>query len=269
MGGNSSKSSVQQVNEFFNQTTNSFMSSVSQNVSASASSRQTANFNDATFKGCRVKLSQGTSITVGASGELKSENLQDLTTQLANSSNAAIDNAATQSSGFLAPSIMNSADARTNLKNQVTNIITNTMSSQTVQDIIATSINNQDINASRMYAECNPEYRLPGEYDFEFDQNVLQSVTAKGIADALTKALTDTIVENTTSTGVSQSATQQTRGLDDLVSAVFKGMTGIWGIIAIVVIVLILGAVAFLLRPGGQQASVTLADAGAKRMGGP
>ena len=56
MGGSSSKSSVQQTNEFFNKQTNTFMSSTSQNISATGGTRQSINLADAKFTMCRVEL---------------------------------------------------------------------------------------------------------------------------------------------------------------------------------------------------------------------
>jgi hypothetical protein len=263
MGGNSSKSSVDQTNEFFNKTTNSFMSSLSQNVQASGGTRQVANFADAVFTNCRVNVSQGTTTNVTASGTLKSENIQALTAKLKSDSTAAIDNAAAQKSGFLAPSIQNSAEATTSLKNKVTNIIDNTMQSSTVQNIVATALSNQDINAARMIGTCDPKYRVPGEYDFNFDQNILQSVTAKGIADALTSSLADTIATSTVDNTVKQKSTQETQGLNDLVDSIFKGLTSIYGIIGILCVCICLAILAFALSPAGQKATTTAANAGA------
>jgi hypothetical protein len=251
MGGNSSKSAVQQTNEFFNQQTNSFMSSLNQNVSATAGARQSVNLADTNFTGCRVNVSQGAQTTVTASGSLSSQNVQDLTTKLQNDAKNAIDNAASQKSGFLAPSVANSASATTDLKNKVTNIIQNTMSSSTVQNIVANAQNNQKIDAGKMVATCDPKYRNPGEYDFNFDQNILQSVTAKGVADAITNALSDTITQNTSDTAVKQTATQQTQGLNDLVDSVFKGLGSIYGIIALIVCCCCCAVLAFLMMGMG------------------
>lgn len=268
MGGNQSKSAVQQTNEFFNKQTNSFMSSTSQNVSATAGARQSINLADTSFTGCRVNASQGATTTLTAAGTLRTENLQDLKTKLQNDAKTAIDNAAAQKSGFLAPSVANSASATTDLKTKVNNIIESTMSSTTVQNIVANAQNNQRIDAGKMVATCDPQYRFPGEYDFNFDQNILQSVTAKGIADSITKALSDTITQNTTDTTVKQTAKQETQGLNDLVDSIFKGLTGIWGIIACILCVICCGVLAFMLSPAGQNATKTAANAGAARYGG-
>ena len=276
MGGNQSKSAVQQTNEFFNKQTNSFMSSTSQNVSATAGARQSINLADTSFTGCRVNASQGATTTLTAAGTLRTENLQDLKTKLQNDAKTAIDNAAAQKSGFLAPSVANSASATTDLKNKVTNIIENTMKSSTVQNIFANANNIQNLAAPNLKYVCDPAYRTPGPCsskdqsgcDFVADQNIVSNVTAKGVADALTKALTSVITENTTDTTVKSKSTQETQGLNDLVDSIFKGLTGIWGIIACILCVICCGVLAFMLSPAGQNATKTAANAGAARYGG-
>lgn len=269
MGGSSSKSSVQQTNEFFNKTTNTFVSENSQSVSASSLNTNTLLFPRSKFIKCRTSIKQNIDSDVVATGQMSTQNIQDLTTKLKNDAQAAIDNAATQKTGFLSPTVANSASAVTDLKTKVTNIIDNTMKSSTVQNIFANAQNKNFADYSDLYYECDPAYKLPGEYDFVIDQNIKSKVVAKGVADAITKALSETIAENTTDTTVKQSSTQENKGISELVDSVFKGLTGIWGIIALVACVLIIGAVAFLLSPAGQEASVKMANAGAKRMGGP
>jgi hypothetical protein len=277
MGGSSSKSAVQQTNEFFNKTTNTFMSENSQNVAASALNTNTLLFPRAMFKNCRTTINQTIDSDVVATGQMTTENIQDLTTKLQNDAKAAIDNAATQNTGFLSPTVANSATAVSDLKTTVTNVIDNTMKSSTVQSIFANAQNKNFADFSDLYYECDSAFKTPGSCnakdstgcDFVVDQNIKSKVVAKGVADAITKALTATIVANTSDTALKQSATQKNAGISELVDSVFKGLTGIWGIIALVACVLIIGAVAFLLSPAGQEASVKMANAGAKRMGGP
>lgn len=275
MGGNSSKSAVTQTNEFFNKTTNSFVSENSQKVSASALNINKLNFQRATFKGCRVAIRQTIDSDVIATGEMTTQNIQDLTTKLKNDASTAIDNAAKQSNGFIAPAVANSASATTNLKTTVTNIIDNTMSSKTVQDIFANASNKNDGDFSDLYYECDPAYKTRGSCnasdsagcDFVVDQNIKSKVVAKGIADAITKALASTIADNTVVADVKQTSTQENAGVSELVDSIFKGLTGIYGIIACVICVIILGALAFLLSPAGQSGANKLASAGAARMG--
>jgi hypothetical protein len=275
MGGNQSKSAVQQTNEFFNKTTNSFISENSQQVQASSLNSQNMDFSGANFSKCRAAFIQSINSTVVASGKMTTQNINDLTEKLKTDAKTQIDNAASQKSGFLAPSVANSASATTDLKTKVTNIIDTTMKSSTVQNIFANANNIQNLTSPKITFECDPAYRTPGACsskdqtgcDFVADQNIVSNVTAKGVADALTKALTSVIAENTTDTAVKQSAKQETQGLNDLVDSVFKGLTGIWGIIAAILCVICCGALIFMLSPAGQNATRTAANAGAARMG--
>lgn len=272
MGGNSSKSAVQQTSELFNKTTNSFMSSLNQTVNATGGTLQKANFSKAKFKNCRVKVTQGSEVSVTATGSLSAVNVQDLTTKLKSDATSAIDNAASQKNGFLAPGIENNVSAQSDLKTKVSNIIENTMKSDTVQTIIANAKSNQDIDSSGLKGTCDPVYRLPGEWDFEFDQKILQSVTAKGIADALTKALADDATVSSAVTNVDSSASQDNQGFNDLVDSVFNGIknafTGPLANIYIACVVLCciccIGLLFFALSPAGQSAANAATKSGVR-----
>lgn len=271
MGGNSSKTSAQQTQEFFNQATNSFISEHSQTVNASGSGVNKVNLRGADLSKCRWYVSQNIDTSVSASGKLSPESVGDMNTHLQNSAAQKIDQMAQQKSGFLAPSVMNSATAISDLKTKVTNIINNTMKTSTVQNIFAAANSLNDLDNEGLVASCDPAYKLKGPCgptgtdgcDIVIDQNIKQTVVAKGVSDAITKALfSDSTVNSAVQTG-SQTASQQTQGLNDLVDSIFKGLTSIWGIIALVLCFICCGAVIFLLSPAGQKATTTAANAGA------
>jgi hypothetical protein len=281
MGGNSSKSSTTQVNDFFNQTTNSFVSENSQKVTASALNTNTLLFPRAQFKGCRVSIRQSIDSSTVATGQMTSQNIQDLTTKLKNDANSAIDTAAAQKNGFLSASVGNSTSATTNLKNNVTNIIQNTMSSKSVQDIFAHAQNKNFADYSDLYYECDPQYKSAGKCgpddttgcDFVVDQNIKAKVVAKGIADAITTALSNVITDSTTTSNITTSSTLTNQGANDLLDSWFGGIakllgasTGMVAIAACVLCVAIAALLYFLLSPAGQKATTTLADAGAARI---
>ena len=284
MGGNSSKSSTTQVNEFFNKTTNSFISENSQKVQASSLNTNTLLFPRAQFRGCRVSIRQSIDSDTIATGQMNSQNIQDLTAKLKSDANSAIDTAAAQKNGFLTPAIGNSTSATTNLKNNVTNIIENTMNSKTVQDIFAHANNKNFGDYSDLYYECDPMYKSAGKCgsddttgcDFVVDQNIKAKVEAKGVADALTKALSNVIADSTTTSNITTSSTLTNQGANDLLDSWFGGIakvlgvgTGMVAILAVVLIVAIGAGLYFLLSPAGQKATTTLADAGAARLSGP
>lgn len=263
MGGNQSKASSKVTNDFLTQVTSSFMSSLNQSVSATGGTRQSVNLSGSVFNGCRVKVSQAASVTASASGSLTVQNQQALTTELQNKMAQKIKQEADQRSGFLAPAFANKAETVSDVANRANTVISTTMSSSTVQNIFAKALSNQDINSGGLWMQCDPKYRNPGEYDFDLDQNILQSITAKGIADAITSSMQKDTLLNSAITDLSQKSTQTNAGLDDLVSAIFKGLASIWGIIGILLCCVCCAVLVFALSPAGQQATVIAANAGA------
>jgi hypothetical protein len=228
MGGNSSSSTVSQVNDFFNQTTNSFISKNSQSVSATATNINSASFKGAVINGCAIKLTQSITSDTVATGQMTAKSIQDLTTTLANSANTAIQNASTQSNGFLAPSVANSATAVTNLQNHVTNIIQNTMESDTVQNIFAKANNTNAADFSGVTYTCQ-QWQSENARTITIDQNIKATIVAKGVSDALTQAITSDSVVNAATSSVAQSATQKNAGLDDLVKSIGDLLSGMFG----------------------------------------
>ncbi|BAT22687.1 hypothetical protein [Yellowstone lake phycodnavirus 3] len=235
MGGNSSKTSVQQTNEFMTKITNSFVSENSQKVSAQSNNINAASFRGAKIKGCGVKVNQSITSDTVATGKMTVQNIQDLSTKLKSESAAAIDQQAKTSQGFLAPSFANKSTSSTDIKNKVDTVIDNTMKSSTVQDIFARANNTNDADFSNTEYTCY-EWQSPEERTITVDQNIKATVVAKGVADALTQALAKDEVLGSLVTDVKQSATTESKGLDDLVSAIFSGLSGMYGVVALIVI---------------------------------
>jgi hypothetical protein len=271
MGGNSSKTAAKQTQEFFNQTTNSFMDSHNQTVNASAFGVNTINLQGADLSGCRTYLSQNIDTSVSATGELRAESIGALTSTLQNAASQKIDQLAQQKNGFLATGVANSTTATSDLKTTVTNIINNTMQSSTVQNIISTANNLNVANNQGLKASCDPAYKTSGPCgpsgqdgcDFVIDQKLKQTVVAKGISDSITKALFANSVVNSAVQAGSQKADQTSGGIAEAISAWFQGISGIFGIIACIVICVCLAILAFALSPAGQKATTNASGAGA------
>lgn len=275
MGGNSSKTSSQQTQEFFNQTTNSFMDSHSQTVNASANGVNTINLQGADLSGCRTYLSQNIDTSVSATGQLSTQSIGDLSSTLQNAASQKIDQLAQQKNGFLATGVANSTTATSDLKTKVTNIIQNTMQSTSVQNIFAAANNLNVANNQGLKASCDPTYKTPGPCgpsgqdgcDFVIDQKLKQTVVAKGVSDAITKALfNDTTVNSAVQAGT-QTASQDNGGVAEAISAIFAGLQGIYGVVAIVCICICLALLAFAMSPAGQDATKTASKAGANYAG--
>jgi len=235
MGGNSSKTSVQQTNEFMTKISNSFVSENSQKVSAQSNNINAASFRGAKIKGCGVRINQSITSDTVATGKMTVQNIQDLSSKLKSESAAAIDQQAKTSQGFLAPSFGNSSTASTDIKNKVNTVIDNTMKSSTVQDIFARANNTNDADFSGVEYTCY-EWQSPEDRQIVVDQNIKATVVAKGVADAITQAISKDEVLGSLVTDVKQTATTESKGVDDLVSAIFSGLAGMYGIVALIVI---------------------------------
>ena len=265
-----SKSQSHVTNDFLTQVTSSFMSSLNQSVSATGGTKQTVNLTGSQFNNCRVAVSQGASVTATASGSLTVQNQQALTAELQNKMAQKIQQAADQKNGFLAPAFANKAQTVSDVANRSNTVISTTMNSSTVQNIFAKALSNQDINSSGLWMSCDPKYRNPGGCggndfsgcDFALDQNIYQNITAKGVADAITSSMQNDTLLNSAITDLSQKSSQTNAGLDDLVKAIFTGLSGIWGIVAILLCCVCCAVLIFALSPAGQKATVTVANTG-------
>jgi hypothetical protein len=259
MGGNSSKSSVQQTNEFFNKSTFEFMNKNSQTVNAANQGVNTVTFENSDISNCRYYVGQNIDMTTTATGEMQGKTAVDLANELKSKVSEFVDNQAKQSSGFLAPTVLNSAQAQTDLKTTVHNIIDQKITNENLQTITASAKGENNFSFKGMKAPCDPAFKLPGKCqaddtsgcDFVVDQKIKTALVAKGMADLLTSALSKTVADNTVDTSVKQSADQESKGLDDLV----KALTSFWGLLGMGVCAVICCIVVVMImmapKPGG------------------
>jgi len=86
-------------------------------------------------------------------------------------------------------------------------------------------------------------------------------------------ALTDALIENKTTnklTATSDSEQKtENKGLADIIGTIFAGLTGPLIAVVVCVCIIMLAVTLFLLSPAGQNSTRTMANAGAKKLGGP
>jgi len=220
MGGNSSTLSSTQVNTFMQQQTMNFANSTTQNVHAHGSIAQTISFAKSQFDGCTIGAVNKGQLTVQSEGKLSTQSTAALTSALSAAANNAIQQASTQSNGWLATG-SNSTNQTQNIQNSVSSIINTTINNSTVQDILTQASGTQLIDGSGMRLKCDPKYRKPGPCgpdgssgcDLMFSNEILVSAAAKGIADAVTSAISESsVVGSFVNTG-GQSSSQSNAGI--------------------------------------------------------
>lgn len=149
----------------------------------------------------------------------------------------------------------------------IENIVDTTITTENLSEVISNAVNIQD-----------NVMNIGGDLDCQGEKMVLgQDISAKLVTKAVMGALTDALIENKTTNGLTADlgAEQKTenKGLADIIGTIFEGLTGPikYAIIACVlcVCIIVIAGAMFALSPAGQNASRTMANAGAKKLGGP
>jgi hypothetical protein len=189
-----------------------FSSSTAQNVSASGAISQLVTLKGSKFTDCNVEVKNSAALTVTSKGTLTTKSTASLVSALSAAANNAIQQSSTQSNGWLATG-SNSSNQSTNIQNNVSSIINTTINSSTVQNILAQASGSQIIDGSGLTVKCNPKYLPKSGYNFTFDNNILASSAATGIADAITEALSNDTVVGKFINSSEQETKQENEGL--------------------------------------------------------
>ena len=216
-------------------------------------------------KGCSAKFGQKIDATTQSSAQLTQTQTDEiknaLTTDMKASAAAAVEKATEMGN-------MQFGDKQ-NVNQDVTmaieNIIENKITTENLNKAVAEQVSIQNGKLVIDGYDC----REGGDISWD------QDVTAKLMAEAVTKSLSDSIasseVLNSLHAAASGNASSENKGIADIVGTLFEGLTGPmkYGIIASVVCccLLVLVMIVIGLSPGGQSATANLGKAGANRLG--
>lgn len=145
----------------------------------------------------------------------------------------------------------------------IENIVDTTITTENLSEVISNAVNIQD-----------NVMNIGGDLDCQGEKMVLgQDISAKLITKAVMGALTDALIENKTTnklTATSDSEQKtENKGLADIIGTIFAGLTGPLIAVVVCVCIIMLAVTLFLLSPAGQNSTRTMANAGAKKLGGP
>jgi hypothetical protein len=241
-----------------NSTVNEFVSSKSNKVTASG-----INLNDMelvigrTSGRCNINASQKITSSQTTTGELSPTDMKDLRNKIKATANASIDQQAQAASGMFSTAPATSENI-SNYKNTVENKIENKVSDTQLQEI-SNSVFNKNTKKVTL-GECTDDSKL------DFSQDIVSQLVTEGVMKAVSQAVAGAETEVSQKLGIKQTSKAETEGLGGVIAAIFAGLTGIWGIIALVVCVLICGALIFLMSPAGQESSIKLSTAAASKI---
>lgn len=154
-----------------------------------------------------------------------------------------------------------SQNVNQNVTMEIQNIIDNSVITENINEAIAEQVSIQD----KLIVIDGYDCREGGQINFE------QDIVAQLVADIVTTNLTDAIasseIMNQLQAAADASQKTENKGLADLVSKIFAGMTGpiIASVVCCCLVIILVAVVA--LSPAGQNATRNLSKAGVSRMG--
>jgi hypothetical protein len=247
--------------ETLNQSVSNFLSEKAASATASA-----VNINDMQVEigkvmgGCDLDASQHINSKVKALSSIDSISTKDLQNTIKASANAQIDQAAQAKSGFFATAPSNSTTIQ-DYKNKVSNIVETNITDKQKSDAFA-SVFNKNTKTLKI-GECGDGPGATNSAKVNASQNIQSDLVAQAIVKSISSDLQKLDTTSTTSVGVTQSSSAKSGGLEDVIAAIFSGLAGIYGIIALVCCCICVAVLVFMLSPAGQQATTTAANAGA------
>lgn len=229
--GNVTSNTTEKVNTLITEKTLDFLVKNSTTITAENVNINTIDASGINIKNCNaVTFDQSITATSTASGEITSQTVTDFQSYLQNESDSVIDNSTEQKNGWLAIGF-NVAVNRTKLKNDVKEIIKNTVTVENSLIVNTTARNTNLLKLRGANIECSP-YRTS---DIKFTQNIKSQVAAEAWAKLLTTALMKTITDNSDKADVSNTTSQTNKGLDDLI----KALAEYWLIVLAVIIAIL------------------------------
>lgn len=235
-----------------------------QKVSASSTNIQSIGLNvKGSMIGCPFNATQKIKSETQTDASMATETIlamkNEITTEMQAGASAAIEKST--EAGNMQFGDKQNVKQETNMA--IENIVDTTITTENLSEVISNAVNIQD-----------NVMNIGGDLDCQGEKMVLgQDISAKLVTKAVMGALTDALIENKTTnklTATSDSEQKtENKGLADIIGTIFAGLTGPLIAVVVCVCIIMLAVTLFLLSPAGQNSTRTMANAGAKKLGGP
>jgi len=158
-------------------------------------------------------------------------------------------------------------DVKQEINMAIENVVDTTITTKNLSEVISSYVNIQDEGLN-----VGGDLDCLG-YEINFAQEITEKIATKAIMTSLTDALIENKTINNFKSNLDASQKTENKGLADIIAKFFEGITGPikYALIACVLMIciVIIGLTLFLLSPAGQNSTRTIANAGAKKLGGP
>jgi hypothetical protein len=212
--------------ETLNQSVSNFLSEKAASATASA-----VNINDmqiaigSILGGCDIDASQHINSTVKALASIDSVSTTDLQNTIKSAANAQIDQAAQSKTGFFATAPSDSNTVQ-DYKNKVSNIVDTNITDKEKSDAFA-SVFNKNTNTLNI-GQCGDGPGATNSAKLNASQNIQSDLVAQAIVKSISSDLQALDTTSSTSVAATQSSTATSSGFEDVVSAWFKGLSGLF-----------------------------------------
>src|SRR5210317_1951432 len=231
-------------------------------ASAAQASVQNLRITFRDVSGCTINGSQTINADAISSSELTSQTTTEIKNAVTNEMQAAVQAQIEKATEMGNMQFGDKQNVNQEVTLEIQNIVENTIVTETINEAIAEQVAIQ--NNRVVFRDCK-------DSDLDFSQNVTAKVAAKVITTAIQDAIASSQVMNQLSAAADASQKSENKGLSDLVSSIFEGLTGPikYAMIACVVCccLLVLVMIVLGLSPAGQSATANLGKGAAARLG--
>lgn len=263
--GNSSSTTNLIKNETNMKMTQNFTTNNITETSASSTNTQTIRLKFGYADGCPVDAEQSIISKVTVKAKLDNQAVIEFKNSLEASVQETLKQNASMVSGFAAATGGNETEAMNDVQNIVNEVIDQSVTTNNIQKVCASSFNSQSGELTMDYCKNSP---------IKFKQTIVSEIIAENILNNVQNAL----MENSTIAGivahVDQTSSQENKGLNDLVDSMGKALTSMIGAVTGPLAGMYIGALCllavcciallyFFLSPAGQNSAKIVAQAGA------
>jgi Na+-transporting methylmalonyl-CoA/oxaloacetate decarboxylase gamma subunit len=208
MGANTSVLDQKVVSKQINNTLNSFISNFTANAEASSKLKQSmsVDFSGADLTGCPINVSQVASNKLSALVNLSSDQLNDISVNLKNQIDNMLSSKLEQKNTGLNLGQANIAKTKQDVRNYLTNNISNLLQSNINSSVAVDSTGEQVINAKFALIKCK-------ESGINISQDMVLETIADNAATSVVKNINDIVASNTTENKVTSETSQINTGL--------------------------------------------------------
>ena len=208
-----------------------------------------------TGRNCVNDFSQKISSNSIADTTAMPETIMDMKTEITQDLQAQAKKAMEQVTGAFSTSVGNKQATNTEVNTQIENVMNTTFETKNITETVTNAVNISDGQLIiGTQADCDDGGGL------NFSQDIASSAVASAVTAAITKGIQDNKVLQTIKAELDEDISQQNRGPGESIAAMFEGMTTMFIIIGIVMIIACAGLAYVMLSPAGQGAITTAAN---------